>query len=63
MFRIRLPLPFQNFMTDKLSSAAYDLVVVGAGIIGLAHAYVAARSGLKVCVRRPRLKGRRRFDP
>ena len=37
-------------MTDKLSSATYDLVVVGAGIIGLAHAYVAARSGLKVCV-------------
>ncbi|MDE2357040.1 MAG: TIGR03364 family FAD-dependent oxidoreductase [Alphaproteobacteria bacterium] len=28
----------------------YDLAVVGAGIIGLAHAYVAARAGLKVAV-------------
>ncbi|WP_443750937.1 TIGR03364 family FAD-dependent oxidoreductase [Asticcacaulis solisilvae] len=37
-------------MTDKLSSKSYDLVVVGAGIVGLAHACLAARSGLKVCV-------------
>ncbi|WP_343997056.1 TIGR03364 family FAD-dependent oxidoreductase [Ideonella azotifigens] len=28
----------------------YDLIVVGAGIVGLAHAYTAARRGLKVCV-------------
>jgi FAD dependent oxidoreductase TIGR03364 len=28
----------------------FDLVVVGAGIVGLAHAYVAARRGLRVCV-------------
>ena len=28
----------------------FDLVVVGAGIVGLAHAYTAARRGLKVCV-------------
>ncbi|MDF1486582.1 TIGR03364 family FAD-dependent oxidoreductase [Ramlibacter sp. H39-3-26] len=30
--------------------ANFDLVVVGAGIVGLAHAYTAARKGLKVCV-------------
>ena len=28
----------------------FDLIVVGAGIVGLAHAYTAARRGLKVCV-------------
>lgn len=28
----------------------FDVVVVGAGIVGLAHAYTAARRGLKVCV-------------
>ena len=28
----------------------YDLIVVGAGIVGLAHAYTAAKRGLKVCV-------------
>ena len=28
----------------------FDLVVVGAGIVGLAHAYTAAQRGLKVCV-------------
>ncbi|WP_198085528.1 TIGR03364 family FAD-dependent oxidoreductase [Variovorax sp. E3] len=28
----------------------FDLVVVGAGIVGLAHAYTAALRGLKVCV-------------
>jgi D-hydroxyproline dehydrogenase subunit beta len=28
----------------------YDLAVVGAGIVGLAHAYLAAKAGLKVCV-------------
>ena len=32
------------------SSTHFDLVVVGAGIVGLAHAYTAARRGLKVCV-------------
>jgi FAD dependent oxidoreductase TIGR03364 len=37
-------------MTEKITSAAYDLVVVGAGIVGLAHAYLAARAGLKVAV-------------
>jgi FAD dependent oxidoreductase TIGR03364 len=30
--------------------ASFDLIVVGAGIVGLAHAYTAARRGLKVCV-------------
>ncbi|MDN8615721.1 TIGR03364 family FAD-dependent oxidoreductase [Variovorax ginsengisoli] len=35
-------------MTD--TSTHFDLVVVGAGIVGLAHAYTAARRGLKVCV-------------
>jgi FAD dependent oxidoreductase TIGR03364 len=28
----------------------FDLIVVGAGIVGLAHAYTAALRGLKVCV-------------
>jgi len=28
----------------------FDLIVVGAGIVGLAHAYTAASRGLKVCV-------------
>jgi FAD dependent oxidoreductase TIGR03364 len=28
----------------------FDLVVVGAGIVGLAHAYTAVQRGLKVCV-------------
>jgi FAD dependent oxidoreductase TIGR03364 len=28
----------------------FDLVVVGAGIVGLAHAYTGAQRGLKVCV-------------
>lgn len=37
----------------------YDVAVVGGGIIGLAHAYVAARAGLKVvvCERHPRALG------
>lgn len=35
-------------MTD--TPTHFDLVVVGAGIVGLAHAYTAARRGLKVCV-------------
>lgn len=30
--------------------AKYDLAIVGAGIVGLAHALAAARRGLKVCV-------------
>ena len=29
---------------------SFDLIVVGAGIVGLAHAYTAARRGLRVCV-------------
>src|SRR5260221_14771290 len=28
----------------------YDLAIVGAGVVGLAHAYLAARRGLKVAV-------------
>nr|WP_323122879.1 TIGR03364 family FAD-dependent oxidoreductase [Burkholderia alba] len=36
---------------NSISTAnAYDLIVVGAGIIGLAHAYTAASKGLRVCV-------------
>lgn len=30
--------------------SSFDLIVVGAGIVGLAHAYTAARQGLRVCV-------------
>jgi D-hydroxyproline dehydrogenase subunit beta len=37
-------------MTDIAASSRYDLVVVGAGIVGLATALAAARRGLKVCV-------------
>ncbi|MDM0013351.1 TIGR03364 family FAD-dependent oxidoreductase [Variovorax sp. J22P168] len=36
-------------MTEN-ASLHFDLIVVGAGIVGLAHAYTAARRGLKVCV-------------
>jgi FAD dependent oxidoreductase TIGR03364 len=32
------------------AGSAFDVIVVGAGIVGLAHAYTAAASGLKVCV-------------
>lgn len=31
-------------------SRSFDVIVVGAGIVGLAHAYEAARQGWKVCV-------------
>lgn len=36
--------------SPSTSSTHFDLVVVGAGIVGLAHAYTAAKRGLKVCV-------------
>lgn len=31
-------------------NTGYDLAIVGAGIIGLSHAYAAAKRGLKVAV-------------
>ena len=31
-------------------SSSFDVLVVGAGIVGLAHAYEAAKRGLTVCV-------------
>ncbi|RYX81423.1 TIGR03364 family FAD-dependent oxidoreductase [bacterium] len=42
-----------------VNSPRFDLVVVGAGIVGLAHAYQAARAGRKVlvCERSPRAMG------
>ena len=42
-----------------MAGSSFDLAVVGAGVVGLAHAHVAARAGLKVCVieRDPRANG------
>ncbi|MFD1841256.1 TIGR03364 family FAD-dependent oxidoreductase [Paracidovorax cattleyae] len=37
-------------MQAQHASPHYDLIVVGAGIVGLAHAYTAACRGLSVCV-------------
>lgn len=34
----------------QTSLTGYDLAIVGSGILGLAHAYLAAKAGLKVCV-------------
>jgi FAD dependent oxidoreductase TIGR03364 len=36
--------------TQARHSDHFDLIVVGAGIVGLAHAYAAVQRGLKVCV-------------
>lgn len=38
------------FWTKGKTVSRFDVIVVGAGIVGLAHAYEAARKGLKVCV-------------
>ena len=42
-----------------MGAHSFDLAVVGGGVIGLAHAYVAARAGKRVCVveRDPRANG------
>jgi FAD dependent oxidoreductase TIGR03364 len=37
-------------VTPTQTPDAYDVIVVGAGIVGLAHAYTAALKGLQVCV-------------
>lgn len=39
-----------NSSRHDLSKATYDAVVVGAGVIGLAVAWAAARRGLRICV-------------
>lgn len=39
-----------HFQTDMSNTSNFDLIVVGAGIVGLAHAYTAVQRGLKVCV-------------
>src|SRR5215472_4766966 len=33
-----------------MTSKVFDLAVIGGGIIGLAHAYIAAKAGKRVCV-------------
>src|ERR1700744_3857672 len=42
-----------------MSSRSFDLAVVGGGVIGLAHAYVAAKAGKRVAVieKDPRANG------
>lgn len=37
-------------LSESLSSRPFDLVVVGAGILGLAHAWMGLRQGLRVAV-------------
>ncbi|QGW81041.1 TIGR03364 family FAD-dependent oxidoreductase [Variovorax paradoxus] len=42
-------MPGPQFSSSN-SKDSFDVIVVGAGIVGMAHAYTAAQRGLKVCV-------------
>ena len=43
-------MPGPRIDSSNKSKDGFDVIVVGAGIVGMAHAYTAALRGLKVCV-------------
>src|SRR5258706_8846027 len=50
LLRWRGPRPVQCHMTQWEATVGFDVVVIGAGIVGAACAYHAAQAGLSVCV-------------